>query len=453
MFSRFWLCASLGLILAASVAPSARADDGAYDPGFGAVGRTWIDVTSDDVDKGFDIIRLPSGNLFMSGYCLSTHRACAAWLTASGAKASGFGTAGTGSALFSDFTGWPLDAYSLESAVALPDGRLIVAVGKPDASTAMNYTYIALLRADGTGTDPAAGNGAGYVSLPLQTTKLLWTPQQQLIVVGSDPPASPQSFVVSRYDSTLHLDTTFGTNGRTTITFTEGDASPHGATLQRDGKIVVIGGTGSNLFNGKLVIARLTADGDPDPDFGINSDGRYASDYGTSHGTAGLDIVQDKKGRLVFAGYSSPADGGGTLWLVNRLLGGGAVDPDFNGGQPLKYVPVFASDIASLPQACCVALQGDGRIVVAGRIGRPTGGFYFAMSRFIESGAFDPTWVGGGQSYGDMSTQANVVTDNPQSLLIVPGRVIVGGSTSVSGEIRFVATGMQIDLLFAGDFE
>jgi len=51
------------------------------------------------------------------------------------------------------------------------------------------------------------------------------------------------------------------------------------------------------------------------------------------------------------------------------------------------------------------------------------------------------------------STQANVVTDTPTSLVIVPGRIVIGGSTSISGELRFTATGMQIDLLFAGDFE
>ena len=49
--------------------------------------------------------------------------------------------------------------------------------------------------------------------------------------------------------------------------------------------------------------------------------------------------------------------------------------------------------------------------------------------------------------------QANVVTDTPRSLVIVPGRVIIGGSTGISSETRFTATGMQIDLLFAADFE
>jgi len=440
----------LPMIVALAVAAPAHAQDGAYDPNFGSVGRTWIDVTSDSLDRGLKLMRLPSGNLFMGGYCKSAHVTCAAWLTPSGSKASGFGISGTGSALFSDYTGWPLDAYSFDAAAAFADGHVAIAVGKPDATTELNYTYLALLRADGTGLDPAAGNGAGYVSRTMPTAALLVTPQQQLIVVGATGSNSPVSIVVSRFDSTLHLDTSFGTNGSTTISFAEGDAHPYGATLQRDGKIVV---TGSLVSNGKLIIARLTAGGATDPDFGINSDGRYASNYGNTHGVAGFDIVEDKKGRLVFTGYAGAPDGNGTQWLVNRLQSGGAVDSTFNGGQPHQFVPVFTSDTASLPQACCIALQSDNRIVVAGKIGRGNGGFYFAMARFWESGTFDSTWGGSGQSYGDMSTQANVVTDTPRSLVIVPGRVIVGGSTGISGETRFTATGMQIDLLFAGDFE
>lgn len=444
---------SFALIVALAVAAPAHAQDGAYDPNFGTVGRTWIDVTSDNIDRGLKLMRLPSGNLFMAGYCKSGHLTCAAWLTPSGSKATGFGASGSGSALFSDYTGWPPDAYTAEGVAAFADGRIAIAAGKPDATTELNYTYLALLRADGTGLDPAVGNGAGYVSRTTPTAELLMTPQQQLIVVGTSGSQSPISIVVSRYDSTFHLDTSFGTNGSATLGFAQGDAHVYGATLQRDGKIVVIGGTGSNAFNGNLFIARLTAGGDPDPDFGINSDGRYASNYGNTHGLAGFDIVEDEKGRLVFAGYISTPDGSGTLWLVNRLLSGGAIDTSFNGGQPQEFVPVFPSDTASLPQACCIALQSDNRIVVAGRIGRGNGGYYFAMARFWETGTFDSTWGGGGQSYGDMSTQANVATDTPRSLLIVPGRVIVGGSTTASGEIRFTATGMQIDLLFAADFE
>ena len=54
-----------------------------------------------------------------------------------------------------------------------------------------------------------------------------------------------------------------------------------------------------------------------------------------------------------------------------------------------------------------------------------------------------------------MSTQApNVTNDTVASLVVVGGGVIIGGySTVSSGESRFVATKMRIDLLFSNGFE
>ena len=40
---------TFALIVTLAVAAPAHAQDGAYDPNFGSVGRTWIDVTSDSL--------------------------------------------------------------------------------------------------------------------------------------------------------------------------------------------------------------------------------------------------------------------------------------------------------------------------------------------------------------------------------------------------------------------
>jgi hypothetical protein len=157
--------------------------------------------------------------------------------------------------------------------------------------------------ADGKVLDPAVGNGAGYVLTTLPSPVFVRvTPQQQVIAVGTSA-TSPASIVVSRYDSTLHLDTSFGTGGSTAIGIPDGDFVPHGMTLQRDGKIVVIGqyGAGAPYAVG---IVRLTAGGSPDPNFGISSDGRFESDLDHFAGVVGNAIAEDKKGRLVLAGYA-----------------------------------------------------------------------------------------------------------------------------------------------------
>jgi uncharacterized delta-60 repeat protein len=431
--------------IAASALPArAGLQDGAYDPTFGSVGRTWIDVTSSNSDDSRKLIRLPNGNFFMAGGCGTYDIACAAWLTPSGELATGYGTSGIGTTWFSDFPGWPNDNYGAWDAAAFPDGRVAVAmVG--------DNSHLALLRADGTGLDSAVGNGAGYTTPPFQTLRIR-VAAQQILVAGAATNA-PYDFILARYDSSFHLDTSFGNSGYATIAFGDGRFYPYGMTLQRDGKIVVIGSVWSTPS--ALGIVRFTAGGDPDPDFGVNSDGRYESTYASQYGAMGFDIVADKKGRLVFAGFVGTGSSNNSgKWLVNRLQSGGAVDPSFNGGNPQLFA-IFDTSREYGPSACCVALQSDNRIVVAGTMDRPeTYDKYFALARFTEYGAFDSSFGNGGQSYGDMSTQApNVQTDFPHSLVIVPGGIVVGGTTGANGENRFTATKVQIDLLFAADFE
>ena len=234
--------------LASAFACSVHAlQDGAYDPNFGAIGRTWIDAGPGSNDYvTTSLIRLPGGNLFMAGSC--GFDPCAVWLTPSGAPLAGFGAAGTGTGSLAAYLGWPPNATIPSDAAAFADGRVVLITAKD----------LILLRADGTGLDPSVGNGAGYVgpvSAPLSALeRVLVTPQQQVIVAGSTA-ASPRQFIVARYDSTFHLDTSFGTSGSTAIGFADGDAVPNQMTLQRDGKIVVIGTIGDSKA---LAIIRLT---------------------------------------------------------------------------------------------------------------------------------------------------------------------------------------------------
>jgi uncharacterized delta-60 repeat protein len=434
--------AAAGLLATIACAFGAHAQDGGYDPSFGDAGRTWFGVTNTDEDQGKRMIQLPGGNLLMAGDCDSV--ACAAWLTQAGTLAAGSGIAGAGSALFSTFPGAPSDMRQLGDVAALADGRLVATVHKSGGGA-----YLLLVKANGTGLDPSIGNGAGYFTVVSSGDLVRVTPQQQIIVVGDAGP----SIVVARYDATFHLDAGFGTGGSTAIGFTGKDFYPHAMTLQRDGKIVVIGQIGAGPPHA-LGIIRLTAGGTPDPQFGADSDGRYQSTFSDEQGAIGNAIVEDKKGRLVFAGEGIDTYGN-ALWLVNRVLGGGGVDASFNGGLPQQF-KILSSSTEYEPQACCIAMQSDNKIVVAGTSDRePThSNKYFSIARFTEAGAFDSTFGIGGQSYGDMSTQApNALDDRPRAMLIQNGGIIVGGSTYTISAGRFSAAKARIDLLLASDFE
>lgn len=428
-------------------AASAFGQDGAYDPTFGNAGRTWIDVTSSSSDQGYRLIPMPNGNLFMGGACYpstSVGESCVAWLTPSGVLANGYGPSGNGTAWLNSFTGWPKDETGISSLAAFPDGRVAIVAVKDSSGG-----YVGLLRQNGTGLDASVGNGAGYIAPAFTPLLVRITPQSQLIVVGVTG-ASQDTLLVTRLNSDFRVDTTFGTGGSTTLSFPDGGYYPEGMTLQRDGKIVTIGGAGF----GMLGITRMTASGQPDAAFGVNSDGRFETNFGIYSAT-GKDIVEDKQGRLVFAGEAGLDNSADAEWLVGRLLSGGAIDPSFNGGSPQTFI-IVGSTKYNLG-ACCVALQSDNRIVVAGSEVRPTTdpSLYFGIARFNENGAFDSTYGVGGESYGDLSPEgANVESDSVSSMILVPGGVVVAGHTSVqSNETRFSAAKETIELIFADDFE
>jgi hypothetical protein len=162
----------------------------------------------------------------------------------------------------------------------------------------------------------------------------------------------------------------------------------------------------------------------------------------------------DAKGRLVIVGEAFTDGNIVGKWFINRLLGNGGTDASFNAGQPLQFTPGGSSQLY-YPAVCCVALQGDGRIVVGGSANRADNmNKFFAVVRLKDDGTGDTTFFGGDVAGGELSPQGNVVTDSPRAMVIVPGGIIVGGATTVSGgEVRFSAAKVSIDTLYANGFE
>jgi uncharacterized delta-60 repeat protein len=436
----------LPVLLVLPAVSAALAQDGSYDPTFGNQGRDWVEVTSGSFDAASTMIQLPNGDFFLGGRCADTNSipSCAAWLTPDGALASGYGTSAAGTVWFKDFPAWPIDDNGIVSAVALPDNRVVVAV-----SRASGASYLAMVRADGTGLDSSIGNGAGYVAPTFTVAQVSRTPQGQIVAVGNRLP-NEDAMVVARFNADLRLDTSFGTSGTTTVTFSDGPSYAFGMTLQRDGKIVLTGEAGDSQA---VAIVRLTSQGQPDPDFGVNSDGKFENNFGLLEPFS-TTVVEDEKGRLLFAGTTSLTVGSSTgNWLVGRLLSGGAMDPSFNGGNPEVFVPSGSSTFYQ-PVACCLAIQGDNHIVVGGTYDRSDlFDKYFAMVRFNENGTFDSTFGAGGRTYGDMSPESDARGDSPAAMVIVPGGIIIAGSTQATSETRFSAAKIKIDLLYASDFE
>src|SRR5438552_10963213 len=92
------------------------------------------------------------------------------------------------------------------------------------------------------------------------------------------------AFVTARFNSDGSLDQTFGTNGSVQTTFGDAAAEGNDVVLQADGKIIVVGftGTGSYSSFNNFALVRFNSDGSLDQSFGVGGKVKSARGVATS---------------------------------------------------------------------------------------------------------------------------------------------------------------------------
>jgi uncharacterized delta-60 repeat protein len=188
-------------------------------------------------------------------------------------------------------------------------------------------------------------------------------------------------FALARYMPNGRLDATFGTGGKALpkVGGDDYDVAEAVAT-QVDGKIVVVGWTGPR-FPGAIV-ARLTSRGRFDPSFGS---GGIAS----GGSSAGAAVAFAREGKIITAGFESypvnPCCSGRYVekLVLNRYAPDGHPDPTFG-----KRGAVQARVGKNL-QVTAVAIDGDGKIVVAGGSGGSLRNRDFLLVRYGRDGSID----------------------------------------------------------------
>jgi uncharacterized delta-60 repeat protein len=178
-----------------------------------------------------------------------------------------------------------------------------------------------------------------------------------------------------------------------------------------------------------------------DPTF--SGDGRKALKFAL-HGPAQLrDVAIQSDGRIVAAGYWR-----GNIALL-RLRPHGSLDPSFGGDG--KVVTRFSSDSG----ASAVAVQADGKIVVAGTF-RPYGPHrgWFQLVRYLPNGQLDLTFGGGD---GVVRREFSRSYDVCNAVAIqLDGKIVAVGARSLPGTggdfavMRFNTDG-TLDTSFDGD--
>ena len=200
------------------------------------------------------------------------------------------------------------------------------------------------------------------------------------------------------------LDLTFGAGGRV-VNLNIGEA--FGSVLQADGKIVAVGG-----FNGDIIVARYNPGGSFDSSFGTN--GLVTTDLGSDEDQAeGVAIQPD--GKIVVAGFTTSATTGADFAVV-RYNTDGSLDSTFGTGG------IVTTDFDGLDdKAADVALQQDGKIVVAGTATIAANSTAIAVARYNTDGTLDSTFGTGGKvttQIGQFDLATREVIQPDQKILV-----------------------------------
>ena len=186
--------------------------------------------------------------------------------------------------------------------------------------------------------------------------------------------------------------------------------------MQTDGKIVAAGYSNCGYdCDDELALARYTTAGNLDPSFG--TDGQTHTDLGQAS-----SLAIDKDGKIVVAGFS-----GGDSGLA-RYTPAGKLDKSFGSGGTV--LPVFAAH--AYDWATAVAVQTDGKIVVAGSNGRADDDTNdFALARYTTRGDPDSSFGTGGKVLAHLGTGTNNATS--AVVLQKDQKIVIAGSSVAWG--------------------
>lgn len=345
-------------------------------------------------------------------------------------------------------------AYDL---VTQPDGKMVIVTSNsPVASNGANPGMIVIrFNPDGTpdSTFGSLGNGRVALSGGGALNAIALQPDGKIVVAGRDRSnAGDANFLLARFDANGSLDSTFGSNGRTTLSASVGD-NLTSLLIQPDGGIVATGGIATTVNwadNVTAALVRVNADGSIDTGFGSNGIATHPLGISSRWSDAALSL--DGQFLYVIGGRSDTS----TTWtpVIARYNLDGTLDTTYGGtGYALLELATNGSHYNSTGNA--IAIQPDGKVLVGGKawdgysVFRLNAGAPTYDSTFSDDGrqvvAASPYDGGDGYFGVDLALQDN-------------GRIVLSGASNfdaASGGVNSTLVRLQpdgkTDLTFDGD--
>jgi uncharacterized delta-60 repeat protein len=287
-------------------------------------------------------------------------------------------TFGTGGMITGDIKNGTEDLAN--ALVVQPNGQIVVG-----GQTFIAYGEFAVARYNENGSlDSTFGDYGVYTIIfnnPASCQAMALQDDGKVVLVGNVSSSfnSKIDFAVARITPQGKVDFSFDVNGMLITDFgTEGHGSAVGVAIQSDGSIVVAGGD----TKGALLAARYRPNGALDTSF--DGDGKFVAARAAYHVT---DLALQPDGKPVILGDQKPSNE--FDFRVFRLFSNGGFDSGFGSNGQVGI------DFAGNDYACNIALLSDGRIIAHGIANDPGIGTATALARLWPDGTLD---VGGWQT-------------------------------------------------------
>ena len=400
---------ALAVMLLAVPAGVAQAGAGDLDPTFDGDGKRTVNYGG--ADRAVEVLVQSDSKILVAGHGGPDENFTVSRLNPDGSLDIVFGDDGTAVA---DFGG--ID--TVYAAALQSDGKILVA-GTTDNEGMAIARFLPGGALDAS-FDPGGADGDGKKVFgsreQAQISGIVVQPDGRIVVVSSHTVNNNPDFAVTRLkpdgssDGTSFTDADFGAQD-----------TPNTVALQPNGKIVVAGATWIPT-SPRMAVARYDDDGTLDETFG----GTGKVSFGAGSEVAAKAVRVRPDGKIVVAGY------GGALYdvVVVQLNPDGTFDTTFASGGTSE----IAFGLFGLEAAYAAALQPDGRIVVAGAVAVSVVDVDFAVARLQPGGALDPTFSADGRTTvgfgaGDFANAVAVQAD---------GRIVVAGATQPANDIAVV---------------
>ena len=309
---------------------------------------------------------------------------------------------------------------AITAAALQPDGKIVLGNTYYNLSLGNSFLY-ELIRYHANGSLDTSFGINGKVSLTIESTAITIQADGKIVVGATGTPNTANAgYNIFKFNENGTIDTSFDTVGAATITFGNNYYGKMAVLLQSDGKIIVTGSASNpDVFNDTpaFVAARLNSNGSLDTTFGIN--GKVVGLINDNCFAYAGFLQSD--GKILTAGISFGP--GGVYFSSLRYTENGILDTTYGTNGTTSTNLSFDYRIINH-----VLLQPDGKFLVALSLyNQPLNTYDFRIRRFNPDSTYDNEFGG---PVGVTTSFFNGYDEAFAIGLQSDHKIIVGGTTS-----------------------